>query len=92
MDKILQYLAPDKGSHYYVFDELLNDNEAEIIDINLRVAETIYTNKTFDWIIYVSHEGTITFGGVHLIAFTKKLFADRKDSINKFEFPNKVGE
>ena len=47
--------------------------------------ETIFTDKTFEWVVYGSHESTIAFGGIWLVDFIKKLFANRKDKLNRWE-------
>lgn len=46
--------------------------------------ETIYCDKSYDWIIYGSHEETIAFGGTWLLELITELFADRKELLNKW--------
>jgi hypothetical protein len=46
--------------------------------------ETIYCDKTYDWIVYGSHERTVAFGGTWLLAFINQLFANRKELLNKW--------
>jgi len=69
---------------YYETDELLYVYETE--ELNLNGNETIYTNLNYDWIIYISHEMYIAFGGKMLLDYLNILFSDRNDKINKFEW------
>lgn len=47
--------------------------------------ETIYCDRTFEWIVYGSHESTIAFGGDWLLEFIRLLYKDRQDKLNKWE-------
>lgn len=47
--------------------------------------ETIYCDKSFNWIVYGSHAGTVAFGGAWLLDFIRQLYADRQDRLNKWE-------
>lgn len=44
--------------------------------------ECFWFDKTMDWIIYVSHEGTTTFGGEWLRSSVKNKWKDWKDNIS----------
>jgi len=44
--------------------------------------ETIFTNNKYDWIIYGSHERTISFGGIWLLTEIEKYLTDKKQFIN----------
>lgn len=46
--------------------------------------ETMYCDEHYDWLIYGSHEATITFAGEHLLAFIKKYFAGREALFNQW--------
>jgi hypothetical protein len=48
--------------------------------------ETIYCDKTYEWIVYGSHESTVAFGGEWLLVFIKQLYSDRQDKLNKWEW------
>jgi hypothetical protein len=80
-EKIIDYLKK-KDKRFYTLDENNYDYETEEIEIN--GCETVYTNKKFEWIIYISHERTIAFGGVSLINFIKDIFSERKEKINNW--------
>jgi len=60
------------------------DYEIEIIDLDPKSFETIYTDKNNKWIVYISHEGTIAFGGLDLLKQNDNIFADRKEFKNKW--------
>lgn len=39
--------------------------------------ETVYTDRHHDWIVYISHEGTIAFGGETLLGKLETVLANR---------------
>ena len=45
--------------------------------------ETIYTDKDFSWVIYFSHENTVTFAG-SILGAVKELLADEREHWNKW--------
>lgn len=45
--------------------------------------ETAYCEVHYAWIIYGSHEGTITFAGEPLLTFIRQLFTGRENLFNK---------
>lgn len=83
--KIVDYLISNSNERLYVVTEDRIDYEIEFDSFEIDLYETIVTDKTFEWVIYGSHEETITFGGIALINFIKSLFADRQDKLNKWE-------
>jgi hypothetical protein len=44
--------------------------------------EGFWCSERMDWIIYASHEGTITFGGEWLVEGLKSLWSDWKNHID----------
>ncbi len=46
--------------------------------------ETVYLPKDLSWIIYVSHEDTVTFAG-SILGAVKELLADEREHWNKWE-------
>ena len=82
---IVDYLISSCESRIYEITEDRIDYEIEFDSFDRGLDETIVSDRTFEWVIYGSHEGTLTFGGTALIDFIKKLFADRKDRLNKYE-------
>jgi len=83
--KILDYLISNSNKRLYEVTEDRIDYEIEFDSFDIDLYETIVTDKTFEWVIYGSHEETITFGGIALINFIKSLFAGRQDKLNKWE-------
>jgi hypothetical protein len=81
-NSIIEYLA-NESKMFYTVDEFGYNYETEIM--YLTGSETVYTSKEFNWIIYISHEGTVAFGGQQLINFIKKIFSNRMDKINNWE-------
>jgi len=83
--KIVDYLISNSNKRLYEVTENRIDYEIEFDSFDIDLCETIVTDKTFEWVIYGSHEETIAFGGSTLINFIKSLFANRQDKLNKFE-------
>ena len=52
------------------------DYEIEVAEFDPKSVETIYTDKDNKWIVYISHEGTITFSGPDLLKKIDNLFLD----------------
>lgn len=44
--------------------------------------ELFFCDRSVSWLIYCSHEGTVTFAGEVLIAFMRERFADRQELID----------
>jgi hypothetical protein len=47
--------------------------------------DTYYTNEYADWVVYITHENTIAFGGVELINSLKKHWIDFDNYVNPYE-------
>lgn len=43
--------------------------------------DALFCDESFQWIIYASFDGRLTFGGEWLTALVKKIFSGRKDKI-----------
>jgi len=69
----------------FVITEDRVDYEVEIELLDIDLYETIICDNTLEWVVYGSHESTIAFGGDFLIDKLNKLFANRKDKLNKWE-------
>jgi len=82
--RIIDFIS-EAGRRYFKVDgDYGNDYETETPEFN--DTETVITDKDFKWVIYRSHEMTITFGGAALIAFVKTLFRERAENLNKWEY------
>ncbi len=83
--KIVEFIVANSSKRLFEITEDRIDYEIELDGFNLDLYETIVTDKSFSWVIYGSHEDTLTFGGTKLIEFIKSLFIDRPDKLNKWE-------
>lgn len=83
--KIFDFIAANSNKRLFEITEDKIDYEIELDSFEIDLYETIVTDKSFEWVIYGSHEGTITFGGTFLIDFVKNLFSDRQEKLNKWE-------
>lgn len=45
--------------------------------------ETAYCDEHYEWVVYGSHESTITFAGEPLLTFIRQLFTGRENLFNK---------
>lgn len=50
--------------------------ETSLMNLKWKGYESAYCNKAVDWLIYLSHEGTITFAGGKLLAKIEKAFPE----------------
>jgi hypothetical protein len=75
-------------SHVYRYGEGLIEpqycSETSVLDFNYNGLEIMYFDKDFSWVIYLSHEETITFSGT-LLPIIKSLLNNEQDKWNKFE-------
>lgn len=83
--RIIEFITANYRHRFFEITEDRIDYEIELDSFDIDLYETIVTDKKFEWVIYGSHEGTITFGGTFLTDFVKNLFADRQEKINKWE-------
>ncbi|MCL2695310.1 MAG: hypothetical protein FWE69_03180 [Clostridiales bacterium] len=77
-------------SRYYTIDEFGDDYKRSVADFTIPSykyvgSETLCCDDTFDWIIYVSHESTISFGGDRLISQIKGLLKDYESRFDVWE-------
>jgi hypothetical protein len=84
-NKIVAHLISISKSRIYEVSEDRVDYEIEFDSFNPDLYETIVSDNTFEWVIYGSHEGTLTFGGKLLTDFVKNLFAYRQELLNKWD-------
>lgn len=76
--KISNFIGSISQQKLFILNETVSDHEIEIDSLDIEsVYETVYTDQTFQWIIYESHELTIAFGGKELIQYIQELFSDR---------------
>ncbi|MDE7182507.1 MAG: hypothetical protein K2O41_05735 [Clostridia bacterium] len=77
-DKIEAYLK-EQSKHFYLTGEVgyIEPHKTwlqkvDSIDLNYGPVEFVYFDDSFDWLIYISHENTVTFCGEHLVKFIKE--------------------
>jgi len=71
---------------FYAIDEFHNDYKHSIECFNLSLYETFCCDDTFEWAVYGSHEGTISFGGDKLLPQIKELLKDYEEKFNLLEW------
>lgn len=74
-----------KTDKIFVITEDRLDYEVEIEQLSIDLYETIICDKTFEWVVYGSHESTTAFGGDLLIKKLNQLFENRKEKLDKWE-------
>lgn len=86
IERILEAVKERANNRIFWINEDHVDYEIEIDSFDpTKLYETICCDNNFDWVIYGSHESTITFGGTWLIEIVKQLFSDREDKLNLWE-------
>ncbi|HEY5462997.1 MAG TPA: hypothetical protein VIJ95_07055 [Hanamia sp.] len=85
IEKIIQIVSEKADKNIFEVSEDRNDYEIEIDSFSPDLYETICCDKSFDWVVYGSHESTIAFGGTWLIEKIGDIFSDRKEKLNLWE-------
>lgn len=83
--QISNFISANSDNRLFEITEDRIDYEIELDSFEIDLYETIVTDNSFSWVIYGSHEDTLTFGGTKLIEFIKSLYIDRQDKLNKWE-------
>lgn len=81
---IVSYIVQHAEAHLFEITEQGEDAEIANSLFDPDCYETIYCDRSFSWIVYGSHESTITFAGEKLIGFIQTLFADRPQLLNSW--------
>lgn len=84
MDRLLELLGlPDKRVYEYGESWYVGEHCAEVDDLyGYGGNEVAYLPKDLSWIIYFTHEGTVTFGG-DIVPTVKELLRDEMEHWNK---------
>lgn len=85
IEKIILLVSENADKKIFEIMEDRNDFEIEIDSFSPDLYETICCDKSFDWVVYGSHELTIAFGGTWLTEAIEQIFADRKEKLNLWE-------
>lgn len=65
------FYLTDEAGYFEPFSLWLQ--EVDYLDLNYGPVEFVYFGKNFDWLIYISHENTVTFCGEKLVKFIKEI-------------------
>ena len=84
---IAKWIQKISGNRIFLLTESEGDFEQDISlddvddveDITTDLNEDVVVDKSLSWMIYGSHENTITFTGKQLVEFIETLFAERKE-------------
>ena len=57
-------------------NESRDDKKINVDELEINNSEVYYCNDTVDWVIYCSHEQTVTFGGATLLQELKQQWSD----------------
>lgn len=68
VQKIIDILKSMSGDRIFLLTDENINYEVETSSFNIDWIESAYCNFETDWLIYISHEGTITFSGQKIIA------------------------
>ena len=69
----------------YEFIQFGEENKSETLTISIRAGEDVfYTNQYADWVIYITHKGTITIAGKALLEQIKEQWPNWTDFQNSF--------
>jgi hypothetical protein len=82
--KIVEVLSALAGDTIYEVTEDLLDYEIAPSELDWHTLETANTDKGLNWIVYISHEGTIAFGGEELMQELDKVLVDKLELKNKY--------
>jgi hypothetical protein len=86
-ENIIDIIKSISLNKFYAIDEMGDDYKHSIDTFNLSsLYETICCDDTFEWVVYRSHESTISFGGEKLIPKIKELLKRYEDKFNVMEF------
>ena len=81
-ERIKVFIAEIADGYLYRMTEWHVDYQIENIFFEFDSSETVYCDSNYDWIVYISHENTVTFGGDELVAFIRCLYRKRMELID----------
>lgn len=76
LQKIIDIVQSISGERIYLLTEENIHYEVETSSFNIDWIESAYCNFDSSWMIYISHEGTITFAGAEIIAKVENEFTE----------------
>ena len=82
--KINSYITALSKDFIFKVTEDGLDYEIDATEIGQRELELAFTDKQYNWIIYISDEGTIAFSGEQLLPKVEEILSYKSDFKNKF--------
>ncbi|NML39778.1 hypothetical protein HHL17_21445 [Chitinophaga sp. G-6-1-13] len=70
----------------HLFEITADHTDAEITcsELDTNCYATVYCDENYNWLIYGSHESTLTFAGEQLLLFVRQLFTGRERVLNQW--------
>ena len=82
--QIYEFIINNSDKYLIMLTEEHYDYEIDKSEFDPDCYETVYSDKTFSWIIYGSHENTLAFGGNLLIQKVFEIYRNRSELINQW--------
>ena len=84
--KLSEIVNEINDGNVFCFNEAREEKVYDKLEIKeYESPDIFYTNKNADWVIYQTHEGTITFAGIELIDKIKSIWNNWKENANPWE-------
>ncbi|EKT3964751.1 hypothetical protein AAIP55_002239 [Flavobacterium psychrophilum] len=85
-EKLTQIIKEINTGNIYSFNEAKEEKVyAEIYFVQYTSPDIFFTNENVEWVIYQTHEETISFAGKELIDRIKSLWKNWPEKINPWE-------
>ena len=87
-EEIVDFIQAISLNRFYTIAEGRHDYKHPISEFTLSLydgTEKICCNDTFEWVVYASHEGTISFGGEKLVPKIKEILKPYESKFNLWE-------
>lgn len=81
---IRDYICKHAAPHLLEITEDYADAEITCNELDTDCYETVYCDENYNWLLYGSHESTLTFAGDALLVFVRQLFAGREQLLNQW--------
>lgn len=85
VEQIAQKIASIYGPEVVLLTEENGYYRVQSSTLNFNEMETAYCNPQADWLIYICHEGSVTFAGQELLAHLEPILEQFSAHKNKWE-------
>ena len=82
IERVKQMISKIYGNRIFKLTEDMLDYEIEYTELSNDWIESAFTDKSYSWLIYFSHEGTLTFSGKNIIQQIDLNFPEKNDYKN----------